>query len=127
MREKMKTWQTTLWLVDSQPEPVVLYGESPEAIQTAVATWLEQHQLAMFANAPSRDIPRQNCYFYSDGWLEVIVNSDGAREVLPTGWHYKTSWQERQRPLYLGSWTALLIHLEQKGILIEPGPDYQKE
>lgn len=112
-------WQTTLWLGDRSPEPVTFVGQSQEAVKTAVTAWVKEQKPKRFANAVGESAA-QLCYFYSDGWLELRVNADGGRQILPTGWHCKTSWSKWEQPRYLGSRGAMLTHLLENGLLIEP-------
>jgi hypothetical protein len=120
-----KIWQTTIWL--KRGDPVTLYGVTEAELRTAVAAWLDASEALAFANRPmANGAAGRYCYFYSDGWLGMVVDKHGGRIVLPIGWHYKSCWNAREQPRYLGSPAALRVHLLENGLLIEPGPDYQK-
>lgn len=121
-----KRWQTKIWLGDMLTEPMLIYGESLEQLQIEVANWLREQQPATFSNTPAHyNIPhRVKHYLYSDGTIEVQLDSRGSRVKLAEGWYVSQGMYFYHQPQWVGDFEALIVHFIEQGMIAETGPDY---
>lgn len=126
MAERLKVWQTTIWLNEAPSSPVVIYGESISHLQQAVAEWLHSHLPPFFSNAPPNYNPLKHIrdYFYSDGTRDFQIDFDRT-VTLPPGWYYTSGSRLYPTPKSLPDFDSVVAHFLEH-LIIKEGPDYKE-